>query len=235
MESYSHDEIRNPNMTIHINKVIIGDEDGNLSLIKIETEYNEKKNEFKINSLTNLYKRHKAFYSYINAINYNQRLNIIISSCNEGFISINNGFSFELINIIEINKRPNILDFKLTKYNLLYIHSYENNDDNKENNEKYCLYCYTLNGIEISKLCTNKEYINFFVNDYVLNTINSDGSINQYNCSSLKKIENNFYKKGLKDIGNKGDVFFCFTFLNMQYIFMIFDKDCKIIGINNEI
>ena len=234
MALYSHDEIQT-NIKIHINKIIIGDEEGNLSLIKIETEYNEKKKEFKISSLSKIFKRYKAFYSYINAIIYNKRLNIIITSSNEGFISINNGFSFEIINIIEINNRPNILDLQLTKYDLLYIHYYKNNDINKDNNEKYGLYCYTLNGIKVSNLNTNKEYINFFMNDYGLTTISRDGSINQYNYSSLKEIEDSFDKEEIKDISNKGHILFSFYFLKFSNILFIFEKNCKVIGINNEI
>jgi hypothetical protein len=220
LEFYKHNEIKHLNSIININKVIIGDEEGNLSLVEIEIEYNERKKEFKLNSLSNIYKRHKTFYSYINSIKYNKRLNIIISSCNEGLISINNGFSFEIINIIEINNKPNIIDIQISKYDLLYIYTYNN---------KYGIYCYTLNGIKISEISSIKEYVNYFVNDYGLNTICIDGSINQYNCATLKEIKNNQEKEEIEDIKNKGDILFCLNYSKLKNIFIIFNKGSKLL------
>ena len=47
LELYSNDELNtNNNSILHINKVLVGDEEGNLSLIEIETEYNENNNFF---------------------------------------------------------------------------------------------------------------------------------------------------------------------------------------------
>ena len=221
IEFYKHNEIQHLNKIININKVIIGDEEGNLSLIEIEIEYNEKKKDFKLNSLSNIYKRHKTFYSYINAIKYNKRLNIIISSCNEGLISINNGFSFEIINLIEINNKPTILEYKISKYDLLYIYTYNNN--------KYDLYCYTLNGIKISQLSSIKEYALHFINDNFLVTIFKDGTINQYNCATLKNIENNEGKEEKIDMKNKGDILFCLNYSKLKNIFIIFNKGSKLL------
>ena len=233
IEFYSHDEIEaNLNTKIHLNKVIIGDEEGHLSLIEIETEFNEKKKEFKINSLTNINKRNKAFYSYINGIIYNKQLNIIISYNNEGYISINNGFSFEILNIIEINNSPNILDIKLSKYNLLYIYT---KITNKININNYRLYCYTLNGIKVSQLSEKEEYINYFVNDYGVNIFYKNGNLNQYNYATLKQIESNYDKEDLDLIKKNKEIFFCIDNSKMQNVFIIYDKDSKIIKINNEI
>ena len=231
IELYSHDELSSyTNSEIHINKIILGDEKGNLSLIEIETEYNEKKKEFKINSLNYVHKRNKTFYSYINGILYNKRLNIIISSCNDGFISINNGFSLEILNIIEIDNNPNIINYKLSEYDLLYI--YTNKDIDKET--KYNLYCYTLNGIKVSELKEKNEYINYFINNNGLIAIDKNGNIYEYNCANLRKIESILDKEDISEIGKKGEIIFCMECLELQNIFIIFNKDIKIIKMNKE-
>lgn len=56
---------------------------------------------------------------------YNQRLNIIISSCEKGYITINNAYSFEFLNVIKIGYNINVIDFKLSSYDLLYIYTKE--------------------------------------------------------------------------------------------------------------
>ena len=231
IELYSHEELSTyANNEIHMNKVILGDEKGNLSLIEIETEYNEKKKEFKINSLNYAHKRNKTFYSYINGILYNKRLNIIISSCNDGFISINNGFSFEILNIIEIDNNPNIINFKLSEYDLLYIYTNKNIDKSDE----YNLYCYTLNGIKASELKEKDEYINYFINNHGIIAICKNGKIYEYNYATLKKIESNLDNGDLSENGVKGEVLFCMECSELQDIFVIFNKDIKIIKINKE-
>ena len=226
IEFYSYDKMNtNSNNIINLNKIIIGDEEGNLSLIKIGTEFNDKKKELKINLLDYIHKRHKTFYSYVNGILYNKRLNIILSSCNNGFISINNGFSFELLNLIEINNNPNILDFKLSEYDLLYIYTYDS---------KYNLYCYTLNGVKISVLNLKNELNNFFVNNYGINIIYQNGEIYEYNCANLKEIESHLDKEDIKDVNNIGEIFYSFNCSKLSNIFIIFNKGSKIIRINNE-
>ena len=228
IEFKEHNEINNK---IHINKIIMGDEEGNLSLLEIETEFNEKKKEFKIISLNTIHKRIKTFYSYIKGIIYDKRLNIIISFNSEGFISINNGDSFEVLNLIEIDNNPSILNIKLSKYDLLYIYS-----SKKINNIiQYNLYCYTLNGIKASNLTSEKKLSNFFENDYGISIVYKDGTINQYNCATLKEIDNNIDKEDLKAINNKGKVIFCMDYYNSQNIYIIFDKYSRIIKINKEI
>ena len=234
IEFYSHNEIlSNSYNEIHLNKIIIGDEEGNLSLIEIETEYIEKKKEIKINELKNIIKRQKIFYSYINGILYNKRLNIIISSCNDGYITINNAFSFEFLNIIKIDNGPNILDYKLSEFDLLYIHTKYNNNDDK--NDIYNFYCYTLNGIKVSELDTKKEYINFFVSNHGINVICKDGNIYEYKCANLEEIENNLNKEDIKDIKNKGEICYSLECPALKCIIIIFKKEIKIIRINNKV
>ena len=232
IEFYSHDEIIiNSNNEIHINRIIMGDEDGNLSLIEIETEFNEKKKEFKMNSLSFIHKKYKTFYSFINRIIYNKRLNIIISSSNEGIISINNGFSFEILNIIEIDNNPNILEFKLSEYDLLYLYTKTNF------NEKcsYQLLCYTLNGLKISELKNEKEFINYFINNNEINAISKGGNIYEYNIANLKEIESKLDKEDIDDIKDKGDVLYCLYISKLQKIFIIFNKGIKLIKMDKNL
>ena len=231
IELYSHDEINiNSTTIIHINKILVGDEEGTLSLVEIEAKYNDKNKEFKLNSLSYIHKRYKSFYSYINRILYNKNLNIIISSCKEGYISINNGFSFEILNIIEIEQFPNILDFKISEFNLLYFYTCKYIDGRNQ----YTLYCYTLNGIKISKLCLEKDIINFFTYKDSIFIIYKNLNINEYNCSNFKKIEGNIDKEDIKSIEGKGEIFYSVLNSKLDNIFIFLNKDIKIIRINTQ-
>ena len=228
IEFYSHDEINLIQTRIHLNKIIVGDEEGTLSLIEIETKYHNK--ELNLNSLTYIHKRYKTFYSYINGLIYNNSLNIIISSCNQGYISINNGFSFEILNIIEIENFHSLLDFKLSEYNLLYFYTIKNIGDRK----KYELYCYTLNGLKVSKLCLEEDLINFLTYKDIITTINKNGDIYEYNCANLKKIEGNLNKEDIEDIKEKGQVIYGMMNTKLNNIFIFLNKELKIIRVNKE-
>ena len=231
IEYYSHDEVNTSyNTEIHLNKIIIGDEEGTLSLIELETEYNEKKKEYSLNTLSYIHKRYKIFYSFINGLLYNKKLNIILSSSNEGIISIINGFSFENLNIIELNNNLNILDFKLSEYNLLYIYTRKYT----ENELKYNLYCYTLNGIKISELSSKTEYIDYFIDSNGIIAINKNGIINEYNCANLKEIESNLINENINDIKDSGDIIYCINSSKLESIFIFFNKDIKAISFKKE-
>lgn len=231
IEFYSHDEITiNNNSEIHLNRIIVGDEEGTLSLIELETKYEEKKKEYKLKNLSYIHKRYKSFYSYINGLLYNKKLNIIISSCNDGIISIINGFSFEILNIIELNNNLNIIDFKLSEYNLLYIYTSKYFDTES----KYILYCYTLNGVKISELNSSTEYIDFSVNNNSIITINKNGIITEYKCTNLKEIESNLNKEDINDIKDEGDIICCINSPKYESMFIIFNKNIKTIRFNKE-
>jgi hypothetical protein len=189
-----------------------------------------KKKEFKIKKLNSIIKRNKVHYSYINGIKYNQRLNIIISSCAKGYITINNAYSFEIINIINIGKNYNILDFKISEYDLLYIYT---NIKNKNDEYIYELYCYTINGIKIKKL-NLKECINFYINNKSIYIVYKDGNIGEYNCSNFKEINNHINKEEIKDIANYGDAIHCVYYSKISKLFIIFNKKYKNILISNK-
>ena len=222
--------VLNPYNEYHRNKIIIGDEEGYLSIIEIILEFCDKKKEFKIKQLNNIIKRNKVHYSYINGIKFNQRLNIIISSCIKGYITINNAYSFEFINIINIGKNYNILDYKLSEYDLLYIYT-----NKKKNNNQYIyeLYCYTINGIKIKQLDL-KECINFYINNTSVYIVYKDGNIGEYNSSNFKKINNHINKEELKEISIYGEAIHCVYYSKISKLFIIFfNKKYKNILISN--
>ena len=63
----------------------------------------------------------KAHNSLIQGILYVNRLNIIISYSVQGQIMINNAFSFNVLNIIELGQDIYIKEIKISDYDLLYI------------------------------------------------------------------------------------------------------------------
>ena len=230
IESYTH-HFKNKSSTnteIHINKIFSGDAEGYISIIEIISEYNEKKKEFKIISLSNNFKRSKAHYSLINGIIYNQRLNIIISSCEKGYITINNAYSFEFLNVIKIGYNINVIDFKLSSYDLLYIYTKEKIN----NNYKFNLYCYTLNGVKISKLSREKEFANFYINNTSAYIIDKDGNCKEYNCTNFKEIENHIKKEELFNCSDNEYILNKKILSNNEKIRMLQNK-IKKLGQNN--
>ena len=165
LEFISHNETKNTtnNSIIHRNEIIFGDEEGNLNLLQIEYEYNLKKQIFQIKSDDlKIIKEVKAHNSFIHGIKYVKRLNIIISYSEEGQITINNAFSFNIINIIELGEKYSIKKIKISDYDLIYIHCY-----NYMNKKEY-IKCYTLNGMKVTKLKTDKKINNFFPNEVLI-------------------------------------------------------------------
>ena len=147
----------------HLNQVIFGDEKGNINLMKIEYEIDNQKqnnlNEIKLKLIKSI----KAHNSLINGILYIKRLNIIISYSEEGQITINNAFDFNIINIIQLGKDFYIKDVIISKYDLIYIYC-----SNYQNENYSYIKCYSLNGIKFTELETEKKIINFFVDETLL-------------------------------------------------------------------
>ena len=165
LEFFSHNEIKNTtnNNSIHTNEILFGDENGNLNLLQIEYEINAKKQSFQINpDKFKIIKKVKAHNSFIQGILYVKRLNIIISYSEECQITINNAYSFDFINIIELGEKYYIKDVKISEYDLMYIYCY-NNINNKE-----LIKCYSLNGVKISTLKQEKKINNYFVNEELI-------------------------------------------------------------------
>ena len=141
-------------------KLYFGDEEGNLNILDYNFKYTFKNNEIRATDIK-VTKKIKAHKNYVVNISYNERLNIVISSSGNGDISINNAYSLETLNFIKIGTNYFIYNIKISFYDLLYVNCYN------YNNKNYYLKCFTLNGIKVSKIKTEKKIINFFISDYV--------------------------------------------------------------------
>ena len=177
----------------NIKKVFIGDENGYLHLLKIEYEFIDKEKSYEIKSVS-LIKSIKAHRSLIKGIIYNERLNIIISWSNEGIISINNDYSLDFLNIIDLGDAYNIREILISKYDLLCINCY------KKDNKEYKTFCYTLNGIQATNSEVTKKIIRLFA-DEKLNVVYINGNIFSYNYSDLDSPKNSIYSEYI----NKND------------------------------
>lgn len=165
VEFFSHTDTKNytNNITTHNNEILFGDEKGYLYLMQIEYEINNKKQTIQIGpEKIKIVKEIKVHNSFIQGILYVKRLNIIISYSEEGQITINNAFSFNILNIIELGEKYYIKDIKISSYDLLYAYCYNNK------NKKYYIKCYTLNGIKVTKLVTDKKINNFFITEEII-------------------------------------------------------------------
>ena len=211
VEFFSHEEKKggtNNNITIHKNKVILGDEIGNINLVHIEYEINNKK-QLSLKR-TKIEKSIKAHNSLVQGILYEKRLNIIISYSIEGQITIINAFDFNVINIIDIGNEYYIRDLKICEYDLIYIFC-----TNKEDEKFNYIKCYSLNGIKYTELKTEKNIINYYIHETLL-VIYENNLIESFNLYDLegkplnqlepKKISENSDKKHdknkLKNIEN---------------------------------
>jgi hypothetical protein len=175
----------------YIWKIYFGDEDGFLCLCEICYEHIYKNNEIKFSKIKIL-KKIKIHGNCINNIIYHQRLGIIFTSSLNGDIGINNAESFEILNMIKIGNNYLIDNIKISLYDLIYVGCY--NYKNKNNYIK----CYTLNGIKVTKMKTEKKIINFFINNSI-NIFYEDKTIDKFYLYDLKK---NIKKRDFEDTSN---------------------------------
>ena len=175
-------------------KIFFGDEEGTLCILDTNFKYIFKNSEYKMTDIR-VTKKIKIHKNYINNLLYNDRLNIVISSSGNGDISINNAYSLETLNFIKIGNCFSIFNIKVSFYDLLYIVCYNTI------NKNYYLKCFTLNGIKVTKIKTEKKIINFFINDFI-NIFYEDKSYDRcslYNFKEKKTFEN-FKKQNNKSI-----------------------------------
>ena len=209
LEFFSHNEIKitTNNNSIHSTEILFGDEMGNLNLLQIEYEINSKKQSFKINpDKFKIVKKVKAHNSFIQGILYVKRLNIILSYSEESQITINNAYSFNIINIIELGDKYYIKDIKISDYDLMYIYCY-NHLSNKEQ-----IKCYSLNGIKIATLKQDKKINNYFVNDELI-VVYENNLIELFKLYDLKSKAiftiNPDDKEDKKDKNIENNIVFC--------------------------
>ena len=214
----------------HKNKVLFGDEVGNINLLLIEYEINNKKQiDFNRIKITKIARVHN---SYIQGIMYIKRLNIIISYSEEGLIAINNAFSFNFINFINVGNNFYINEIKISKYDLIYVYCTD-----KENGYDY-IKCYSLNGLKFTELRTQKKIINFFVYESLI-VVYENNLIDIFNLydidgEPIKVIEPGFnkgeeYKKSKIDDTKKTNknklIIFCSMNETDKKLFLFYDKE----------
>ena len=177
-------------------KIFFGDEEGTLCILDTSFKYIFKNSEYKMTDIK-VTKKIKIHKNYINNLLYNDRLNIVISSSGNGDISINNAYSLETLNFIKIGNCYSIFNIKVSFYDLLYIVCYNSL------NKNYYLKCFTLNGIKVTKIKTEKKIINFFINDFV-NIFYEDKSYDRCSLYNFKekKTFDNFKKQNNKSINS---------------------------------
>jgi hypothetical protein len=215
IEFFSHNEYKNNtnNNIIHKNEILFGDEEGYLHLLKLEYEYNNKKKNFNLfTEKTKITKEIKAHNSFIQGILYVKRLNIIISYSEEGQITINNAFSFNILNIIELGNKYYIKNVKISEYDLLYIHCLNN-----INKSEY-IKCYSLNGLKATKLQTMNKIIDFYIDEEII-VVYENNLIEFYKLYDLSECAGKIIPeiKGKKSSKSEDDqkIAFC-DFLNKE-------------------
>ena len=92
----------------------------------------------------------------IRVIEYNKRLNIIITAGDDNMIYIRKAYNFELLTIIKVDKGFKIVNCKLSELNFLYVLccNYSSKD------QKNIIIGYTINGIEFAR-SQERYYTNF--------------------------------------------------------------------------
>ena len=134
-----------------------GDKNGKITKWKYDLLYKNKKEEinfFRMSSVISVDQvssiiGHKSFVQFINA---NTNLNIIISSSNDGFIFIRKMYDYELLNIIKYNYlKRSLLDVFFDKH--IIITTFYNIA--KDKNKKVKINTYSVNGIKLSGMEQN--------------------------------------------------------------------------------
>ena len=168
-------------------KVLIGDENGYLHLMEIEYDFIQNDKSYEIKSVK-IIKSVKAHSSLITGIIYNERLNIIISWSDEGVISINNDYSFNFLNIIDLGTNIKINEIFISKNDLLFISCFNVED------ELYKLFCFTLNGIQVSQCENSKKIINCILDEKIC-IIYEDGNILSHNFYDLYELNGDTFSE----------------------------------------
>ena len=173
------------------NKIIFGDEVGNLCIMEVCFIIENQKNRYIIKSIK-VSKKVKIHQNFIHNILFNKRLNIIISASETGTIALNNGYSLDLLNIINLGENCLIYDIKISFYDLLYVNYFNNAK------KKWYIKCLTLNGVNVSKLKSQNEIINYFVSDNLIHVYYKNKRWENYLCSQLDE-NNASYENESKD------------------------------------
>ena len=177
-------------------EIFIGDEKGTLHLLEIKYEYNHHEKNYEIKSIYQK-KSIKIFENYIKGLLHIERLNTIFSWSdeNERFISINNDYSLEVLNIIKFENKTDIKEILVSKYDLIFISCCNNYDIYKKNK----IYCYTLNGMMISFYETHENIVKCFTEEK-FNIVLWNNNVLSYPLYSFDEACRLFYCDFTKDL-----------------------------------
>ena len=201
----------------NIQKIILGDEKGYLHVVNVEIKLKNEKSE-EINA--KIIKSVKVQRTLIKGIIHNKRLNIIISWSDEGIISINNDYSFNFLNIIDLGKNYDIKDIFISHYDLIYINCYN------FKNKKYELNYYTLNGIKSKSYESSKKIVNFYYDEDNIIMVNENKNIFTYNCYDLYNLKDIIFCD-YKDnyTGNQIHIKYCNYYQKIKKMLIIFNNN----------
>ena len=171
--------------------LFFGDEQGFLCSLRCIYEYIFNDNEIKQPKLE-LLQKIKLHKNSINIIKVNKRLNIIVTSCLNGDVAINNAENLETLNMIKIGKEYMINNIRINIYDLIYFECYN------KLSKQYYIKCFTLNGIKVTQMKTDIKIINFFINESIFVQYENN-KIGIFSLYDFNKNEKNEEDDDLKD------------------------------------
>ena len=122
--------------------------------------------------------------------------------------------------MIKIGTKYLINNIKISLYDLLYVSCY--NCENKN----YCLKCYTLNGLKVTKFKTKTRIVNFLINDYI-NIIYENKDVDKlclYDFKNCVKNENEDLTKENNDNDEFHKIIHCIYCNKITKIMNIYDN-----------
>ena len=168
--------------------------------------YGYDKNKKRSSSITNVeilrdLMAHKE--SMICCISYVKKLNIILTSSNDGKLIIRNYYNFEILSMIETKQKGSVISKIIySDYDLLYLLV---NHKDKECKNKYSINVYTLNGLLIEsssmknivdfELLKNGKIICNFINYGQLLIFGLNKKLGSFNTYEILTQINNFRKE----------------------------------------
>ena len=152
---------------------------------------------------------------YIKGLYYDERLNLIFSWSDDNFMSINNDYSLDFMNIMTIEKNNIIKEILVSKYDLIYISCYN------RIRGVYSIFSYTLNGIMISFYESSVKIIKcFFDEKIVIIHSNNNGFI--FDLYTFDSVDSSFYCDFFKESkGIQKKIEYCYFYPRINKYLMI--------------
>ena len=178
---------------ISSNSFIIGLKNGRLIKALIiekkdqdENKKKEKEKEFTSDTYTILYDKYiQGHKGYINMIEINETLGVLITGGDDNKLCIRKLYDFELLTVISINPKYIITMAKISPMHFLYILCYN------KIKERFTIFGYTLSGLKFAK-SEYSYYTNLdFTNNGNIITLINDNQIGILNAYNLKQLEIN--------------------------------------------